>query len=92
MKAVCWGWIDRQTRPFDETSWLQRYTQRRSRSGWSRRNRDIVARLEDQGRIGSQHERLERQSDLGQADQVDVLQVQLMLRGQRREFDLGHLA
>ena len=29
----------------DADSWLQRYTPRRKRSGWSKRNRDHVARL-----------------------------------------------
>lgn len=50
-EALCWGWIDGQSKPYDETSWLQRYTPRRARSGWSKRNRDIVARLESEGRM-----------------------------------------
>ncbi len=50
-EALCWGWIDGQSKPYDETSWLQRYTPRRASSGWSKRNRDIVARLESEGRM-----------------------------------------
>lgn len=50
-EALCWGWIDGQARPLDADSWLQRYTPRRVRSPWSKRNRDIVARLEADGRM-----------------------------------------
>jgi uncharacterized protein YdeI (YjbR/CyaY-like superfamily) len=50
-EALCWGWIDGQARPFDETSWLTRFTPRRARSAWSKRNREHVARLQSEGRI-----------------------------------------
>jgi uncharacterized protein YdeI (YjbR/CyaY-like superfamily) len=50
-EALCWGWIDGQARPYDDDSWLQRYSPRRSRSAWSKRNREIVARLDRQGRM-----------------------------------------
>ena len=44
-EALCYGWIDGQRRRFDEQSYLQRYTPRRSRSVWSKINRENVARL-----------------------------------------------
>jgi uncharacterized protein YdeI (YjbR/CyaY-like superfamily) len=48
-EALCFGWIDGQGRKRDEeTSWI-RLTPRRSRSSWSQRNVDHVARLEAQG-------------------------------------------
>ena len=50
-EALCWGWIDGQARPFDEQAWLQRFTARRARSGWSKRNRTRVARLTKEGRM-----------------------------------------
>lgn len=50
-EALCWGWIDGQVKPFDDESWLQRFTPRRPRSPWSKRNRDRVARLEQEGRM-----------------------------------------
>ena len=43
--ALCWGWIDGQSKGLDEVSWIQRYTPRRARSLWSKRNRDRVAKL-----------------------------------------------
>ncbi len=36
--ALAWGWIDGQKKSLDDTSWLQRLSPRRPRSGWSRKN------------------------------------------------------
>lgn len=49
--ALCWGWIDSTRKPFDEQSFLQRYSPRGRRSVWSQLNRDAVARLTAQGRM-----------------------------------------
>jgi uncharacterized protein YdeI (YjbR/CyaY-like superfamily) len=38
--ALCFGWIDGHKRPLDDEFWLQRFTPRRARSRWSKRNRD----------------------------------------------------
>jgi uncharacterized protein YdeI (YjbR/CyaY-like superfamily) len=43
--ALCWGWIDSQSKSFDETYYLQRFTPRRKRSKWSKINRDASTRL-----------------------------------------------
>jgi uncharacterized protein YdeI (YjbR/CyaY-like superfamily) len=50
-EALCQGWIDGQTRRRDETTYLQRFTPRRKRSSWSRRNVGIVERLLTEGRM-----------------------------------------
>jgi uncharacterized protein YdeI (YjbR/CyaY-like superfamily) len=50
--ALAWGWIDGQKRALDERAWLQRFTRRRSRSPWSKRNR---ARAEALLRAGAMH-------------------------------------
>ena len=49
--ALCFGWIDGQTKGIDETWYLQRFTPRRKRSMWSKRNREKVAALIDAGRM-----------------------------------------
>src|ERR1044071_1624354 len=49
--ALCWGWIDGLKKAFDEKSFLQRFTPRRSKSIWSQINRDHVARLTEAGRM-----------------------------------------
>ncbi len=43
--ALAWGWIDGQKGKLDDTWWLQRFTPRRPRSLWSKRNCDRVAAL-----------------------------------------------
>lgn len=49
--CLCWGWIDGIRKSLDEDSFLQRYTPRRPKSGWSQVNRDHVARLTAAGRM-----------------------------------------
>lgn len=36
--ALCYGWIDGQKASLDDAHWLQKFTPRRARSGWSRVN------------------------------------------------------
>lgn len=43
--ALCFGWIDGQRRTCDADSFLQKFTPRRKRSAWSKRNREHVERL-----------------------------------------------
>jgi uncharacterized protein YdeI (YjbR/CyaY-like superfamily) len=50
-QALCHGWIDGQAKPFDESSWLQKFTPRRSRSGWSKLNTQHVERLTKSGEM-----------------------------------------
>ncbi len=49
--ALCYGWIDGQSKSIDDQWYWQRFTPRRTRSIWSKRNRDIVARLIEEGRM-----------------------------------------
>ncbi len=49
--ALCFGWIDSQKRGLDDNAFLQRFTPRRSRSRWSRANREQVERLLGAGRM-----------------------------------------
>jgi uncharacterized protein YdeI (YjbR/CyaY-like superfamily) len=44
-QALCFGWIDGQKLPCDDQSWLQKFTPRQPRSGWSRRNTEHAERL-----------------------------------------------
>jgi len=50
-EALCHGWIDGQVRRRDVGTYLQRFTPRRPRSRWSRRNVGIVERLIAGGRM-----------------------------------------
>jgi uncharacterized protein YdeI (YjbR/CyaY-like superfamily) len=50
-EALCHGWIDGQVRRRDELTFRQRFTPRRARSAWSKRNAAIVERLTGDGRM-----------------------------------------
>jgi uncharacterized protein YdeI (YjbR/CyaY-like superfamily) len=49
--ALCHGWIDGQAKPLDDHHYLQRFTPRRSRSKWSKINREKAERLIAEGRM-----------------------------------------
>ncbi|KAK4081189.1 uncharacterized protein Triagg1_2721 [Trichoderma aggressivum f. europaeum] len=49
--SLCHGWIDGQRKRLDEHFYLQRFTPRRSRSLWSRRNVQRVEMLTAEGRM-----------------------------------------
>jgi uncharacterized protein YdeI (YjbR/CyaY-like superfamily) len=50
-EALCYGWIDGQVQRRDETTYRQRFTHRRPRSAWSKRNVGIADRLLSEGRM-----------------------------------------
>jgi uncharacterized protein YdeI (YjbR/CyaY-like superfamily) len=49
--ALRFGWIDGQARSLDERFYLQRFTPRRARSMWSKRNRERATALIAEGRM-----------------------------------------
>ncbi len=49
--ALCFGWIDGQSRSVDENHWVQRFTPRRARSKWSQINCGRALRLIEAGRM-----------------------------------------
>jgi len=51
IEALCWGWIDGVKKSLDEQAYLQRITPRKARSTWSKRNREHVERLINEGRM-----------------------------------------
>src|SRR3984893_10213280 len=44
-QPLCFGWIDGQKKPYDKQSWLQKFTPRRPKSGWSKNNTRHAERL-----------------------------------------------
>ncbi len=51
--ALCYGWIDGQTRSESETTWLRKFVPRGPRSIWSKINREAAAALIESGRMKS---------------------------------------
>jgi uncharacterized protein YdeI (YjbR/CyaY-like superfamily) len=50
-QALCFGWIDGQKKPYDNESWLQKFTPRRIGSGWSKKNTEHAERLIKSGEM-----------------------------------------
>ena len=50
-EALCWGWIDGQTRSSTELGSQIWFTRRQARSAWAATNKARVARLESEGRL-----------------------------------------
>ncbi len=44
-EALCFGWIDGQLKKYDDISWLQKFTLRKSKSIWSKRNTERAEEL-----------------------------------------------
>ena len=50
-EGICFGWIDSQAGRRDDESWTVRFTPRRKKSVWSKKNVERVERLEAEGRM-----------------------------------------
>jgi len=47
-EALCFGWIDSTARPLDEERYMQRFTPRKPKSGWSNLNKQRIERMIEQ--------------------------------------------
>jgi len=50
-EALCYGWIDGQAKKYDERSYIQKFTPRRTKSIWSKRNTEHIVRLAKEGKM-----------------------------------------
>ena len=50
-EALCYGWIDSLNKPIDDERTILLFTPRRAGSGWSRSNKERIARLLKEGRM-----------------------------------------
>lgn len=50
-EALCYGWIDGQLKKYDDKSYIQKFTPRRPKSIWSKRNTEIAERLIREGKM-----------------------------------------
>ncbi|MFC3688592.1 YdeI/OmpD-associated family protein [Aquipuribacter hungaricus] len=68
-EALCQGWIDGQAKSVDDQVYRQRFTPRRARSIWSKRNVGYVAALIEAGRMQPNgHAEIERAKADGRWD------------------------
>ncbi len=49
--ALCYGWIDSQVKKYDQQSYIQRFTPRKSKSIWSKINTAHIERLIKEGKM-----------------------------------------
>src|SRR3989337_1836475 len=52
-EAICFGWIDGKLRKIDEDSFIVRFTPRKTKSVWSKINRERAEKLIASGRMTS---------------------------------------
>jgi uncharacterized protein YdeI (YjbR/CyaY-like superfamily) len=50
-EALCFGWIDGQMQSLDDKRYIKYFSPRRKNSKWSEKNKALVQRLEQQGRM-----------------------------------------
>jgi len=50
-EAICFGWIDGQLNKYDDESWLQKFTPRRPKSLWSKKNAERAEKLIKLGKM-----------------------------------------
>jgi uncharacterized protein YdeI (YjbR/CyaY-like superfamily) len=50
-EALCYGWIDGQKKKYDEQSYLIKFTPRRAKSIWSKKNIEHIARLQQHNKM-----------------------------------------
>jgi len=50
-EALCFGWIDGQINSKDDEKYIKRFTPRRKGSKWSARNRELAAKLIEDGKM-----------------------------------------
>ncbi|MCD6010993.1 MAG: hypothetical protein K0Q79_855 [Flavipsychrobacter sp.] len=48
-EALCFGWIDSTFNPIDEVSFMQLFTPRKPKSGWSKLNKERIERMVEEG-------------------------------------------
>ena len=51
LEAICYGWIDSQSKSIDEWKYAQRFSPRRANSPWSEPNKARALRMLGQGRM-----------------------------------------
>ena len=50
-EALCFGWIDSKLRRIDEERFMLRYTPRKEKSVWSKKNKDTAERMIQSGKM-----------------------------------------
>lgn len=83
-EALCWGWIDSVVKPLDDERTMALYTPRKAGSGWSRTNKERIARLVKEKRMQppgqTKIDAAKRDGSWALLDSVEALEVPADLR------------
>ena len=75
-EALCFGWIDGQMQKIDDKTYKKYFSMRREKSKWSDKNKELVKKLEAQGRMTDfGRKKIEDAKKNGQWDAVNPLAV-----------------
>jgi len=82
-EALCFGWIDGQMRPVDQTKWMKYFAPRRAKSVWSVKNKKTVETLREKGlmtelgekaiEIAKSNGKWDERTEAGEQEQVEAL-------------------
>lgn len=74
-EALCFGWIDSTMNPIDEQSYMQLFTPRKPKSGWSALNKQRIEKLLGQGLMHEAgHAKIETARQDGSWEKLDHIE------------------
>jgi len=74
-EALCFGWIDSTLNPIDDEKYMQLFTPRKHKSGWSKLNKDRVEKMIAQGLMAlAGHEKIEAAKKHGTWSKLDHIE------------------
>lgn len=89
-EALCFGWVDSRPRKLDETRSMLYFSPRRDGSGWSRVNKQRIARLEKAGLMRAagtaKVEAAKRDGSWSRLDAVEALRIPADLEAAFRAY------
>jgi uncharacterized protein YdeI (YjbR/CyaY-like superfamily) len=78
-EALCFGWIDSTMRPVDDEKYMQRFTPRKSKSGWSAINKKRIEKMIAEGLMAkaglNKIEEAKKNGSWESLDHIDALQL-----------------
>jgi uncharacterized protein YdeI (YjbR/CyaY-like superfamily) len=78
-EALCFGWIDSTSRPIDDEKYMQRFTPRKSKSGWSALNKRRVEKMMQQNLMTKAGlERIEDAKKSGAWERLDHIEALIL--------------
>ena len=92
-EALCFGWIDSTLNPIDADSYMQLFTPRKEKSGWSKLNKERVEKLIAQGLMtDAGMKKIEAAKKQGTWNKLDHIESFIVPPDLQKAFDANHHA